>query len=613
MKKMKRNINLSCLSLVLAFMVFGCEQYLDIPPEAAITEEQIFGTYQNFQGFQDQLLRNLVDYNRHGVRVTHAIAGEALSPSGQSVFNGNIGNYVYLLNNRGIFAVAEGNAFQVGLYSAMWENIRMANMCLKQLESGLLTNATDDQRKWLKGQALFFRGYYYYEFVRSFGTVPYIDKVISSENQNLKRHWTYTKNGKTYTDSQACFERIAEDFQEASQLLPSVWPNATINYGRPTSVAALGFKAKALQFSASPLFNEQATGKLEYNKELLDRCAQACIETINLAKSIIGSQPAGMSQVNTDGLSNWQDFRQAFATFNGDQPYTGEVLFHRPVNYFGNPIVSQSNARGYGENQLTGQKAAQGSQMYMDKFEMADGSRYKIAYDNNPLKRWENRDKRLRFTYYVHNDLVDKIKLNFSTSQLDTDGALNSNAIRKFLADGVTKNNPGKATYSTPLLRLADIYLTYAEAVYESTGSFTASAPGSSLTAEGAVNIVRLRAGQPVVAVALPFYQNNPLPGSEEQGSDPAFRLLYRNERNVELAYEGVYWFDIRRWKVAHLKDGVQIQALNFNVDASKNVIESSVTRVDKQVFTFKPQHYWMPFENSLTRFSTDWEQNPGW
>ena len=157
----------------------------------------------------------------------------------------------------------------------------------------------------------------------------------------------------------------------------------------------------------------------------------------------------------------------------------------------------------------------------------------------------------------MHDDKVDKITLNFSAAQLSLDGAMNSNAIRKFLPDGVTKNNPGKSTFSTPLLRLADIYLTYAEAVYESTGSYTTVPAGLTMTAEQAVNKVRIRAGQPNVAATLPFYENNPLPGTGELASDPAFRLLYRNERAVEFAYEGVYWFDIRRWKRAHLKDGV--------------------------------------------------------
>jgi len=96
-------------------------------------------------------------------------------------------------------------------------------------------------------------------------------------------------------------------------------------------------------------------------------------------------------------------------------------------------------------------------------------------------------------------------------------------------------------------------------------------------------------------------------------GIDPAFRLLYRNEYAVELAYEGVYWFNIRRWKRAHLQDGVQLQALTFDVDSKKAIVESTVKRANVTGYIFKDQHYWMPFETSLTRFTADWEQNPGW
>lgn len=615
---MKRNINFTGLLLMFALMIMGCEEYLDIPPEADITEEEIFGDYINFQGFQDQLLRNVVDYNRHGARVTHAIGGEALSPSGQTVLNGNNGNYWYVVGNRGIYAIAESNRFKAGLYTHMWENIRMANKCIEKVDEGFLTDATDEQRDWIKGQAYFYRAFFYYEFVRSFGTVPYIEEVISSEDQNMERHWSYEKNGKTYNDTQACFEKIVEDFDRAAALLPDVWPIPGVNWGRPTSIASKGFKAKALQFSASPLFNEQSTGSLSYDNDLLDRCAAACIETINLAKSAIGNKPADMvATVNSDGLTNWEYIRDVFSTAIDFQVGTQEVLFNRPIDNRGPNTISQSAARSYSHRQITNQKAAQASQNYIDKFEMSDGSRYSLAYDQDPTKRWENRDKRLRLNHYFNGDEIELIgTLNFSASQTVADGALNSNAIRKFLADGISKKKRNGAGYSTPLLRLADIYLTYAEAVYESTGSYTASAAGSNMTAEDAVNIVRSRAGQPDVAATLPFYENNILPGSTETLADDAFRLLYRNERHVELAYEGVHWFDTRRWKRAHLKDGVELQAMTFDVgskSAGYPVDDATVTRVSKQVYTFKDQHYWMPFQTNMTRFTTDWEQNPGW
>ncbi|WP_104809936.1 RagB/SusD family nutrient uptake outer membrane protein [Polaribacter filamentus] len=612
---MKQVINIPRLALGLMLLIFGCEEYLDIPPEAAITEDQIFGEYLNFQGFQDILLRNIVDYNRHGARASHSVGGEALSPEGQSVDQANRGNYGYIVENRGIYPAAESQLFLGGLYLRFFENIRVANMCLMQLESERETQLTQEQKNWIKGQALFFRGYYYYEIIRGFGSMPYIDEVISSENQNMQRYWTYEKDGKTYRNTQACFERIAEDFQEASTLLPSVWPTPNQNYGRPTSVVCLGFKAKTLQFSASPLFNEEATGSLSYNTELLDRSAQACIETINLAKSIIGRQPEGMPVVNADGLTPWENYRQVFTTSNGVQPGTQEVLFSRPFQVTGPNPVSQSAARSHSIRQLTGQQAASGSQMYLDKFEMSDGSRYSLDYDDDPLRRWDDRDKRFRFTFYVHNDRIDNVTLNLSDAKMKEDDTKNSNAMRKYLDEGVTRTNPKQASYSTPLLRLSDIYLTYAEAVYESTGSYTASALGSSMSAEDAVNIVRRRAGQPDVATVLPFYAGNPLPRSCELSTDSPFRLLYRNERNVELAYEGVYWFDIRRWKRAGLKDGIQIQSLRFDLASgnTNTIDDNSVRREDNQPYVFKNQHYLLPFPVSITRFSLDFPQNPGW
>jgi hypothetical protein len=598
---------------VFAILLFlsSCEDYLNIPPDAAIDENEIFGTYTNFQHFQDQLPKFLVDYNRHGPRVNHSIGGECLADYNYSPAYGNSGNYKTLVNSLSIYNKGAGDFYSGGLYDQMWESVRLANVCLLKLEEGYPLDATEEQKDFLRGQAHFFRAYFHYEYVRSFGTIPYVDEVFAADKQNMKRHWTYEKDGKEYKDVQAVFERIVEDCELAASFLPEVWEAPNINWGRPTKIAALGFKAKALQYSASPLFNEQATGVNEYNKELLDRCAVACQDVIDLAISMIGTQPEGMNPVNADGLSDWADYRTVFATTQGIQPGTPEVLFKRPVDRYGNAIVTQPKARVYMIKQLSNQTGSNGTQSYLDKWEMADGSRYKLEYDQDPTKRWVNRDPRFKFTFYVHGDQVHTLTCNFSTPMIA--GDFNSNAIRKFMCDNVMKDNLMDATYSTPLLRLADIYLTYAEAVFESTGDYSAIPAGLKLSAADAVNKVRDRASMPDVAAALPNYENNPLPGSCELASDPAFRILYRNERAVELAFEGSYWFDIRRWKVAHHKDGVQLQAMHFDVDDDKNVIESSVKRVDQTPFVFKDANYWMPFLDDMIFFTSDWEQNPGW
>ena len=79
--------------LALTMMLNSCEEYLNIPPEADISKDEIFGSYESFQGFQDQLAVFVVDYNRHGARANNSIAGECLAASNYAPAYGNDGNY----------------------------------------------------------------------------------------------------------------------------------------------------------------------------------------------------------------------------------------------------------------------------------------------------------------------------------------------------------------------------------------------------------------------------------------------------------------------------------------------------------------------------------------
>ena len=627
---MRTNNIFYLIAMALLVSFSGCEDYLNIPPEAALDEEDVFRSYETFQGYQDEIMELIVDYNRHGARRTMSLGGECVSKEGQSVIHANLGRYSQssggLMQSQSVFFDHTEGSFNeeshTGIYSHMWECLRIANNCLEKLEMDLLTDASAEERNWLKGQALFYRAFWHYEYVRIWGTIPYFDLVIPATDQTkyMKRHWSYEKNGRTYTDCQAVLERIVEDMEVAAGLLPAVWPSQNINYGRPTKLAALGYKTKALQYSASPLFNEQSTGNLSYDNELLTRCAQACQETIDAAKSVIGQQPAGMPVVNADGLTKWEDIRQMYCAFSGNiQPGTGEVLFKKPTNMYGHPNIRGTAGRVYGCKPLTNQDGAVATVQYVDKFEMTDGSRYKPEYDKIPEKRWVDRDPRFDLNFYVHADEAGSITLNLCSQRRGLQ--INCYIIRKFLPDGANKENLGTTSYATPLLRLADIYLTYAEAAYESTGSYTSIPPGCSMTAEQAINAVRSRAGQPDVATTLPFYENSTFPNSEEIVSDEPFRLLYRNERAVEMAFEGTYWFDLRRWKRAHLKDGSPLETLMFDLvngstDVNDPIDNETLVRVSAEAngtYTFKDPHYWMPFRDDLTYFSSDWEQNPGW
>lgn len=85
------------------------------------------------------------------------------------------------------------------------------------------------------------------------------------------------------------------------------------------------------------------------------------------------------------------------------------------------------------------------------------------------------------------------------------------------------------------------------------------------------------------------------------------FRERIRNERSVELAFEGHRWHDIRRWYVAHL-DKYKIR---YKAEFDK---EHTFYR-EVELFTaqFDDKHYWFPFRRSDVEQYEGFEQNPGW
>jgi hypothetical protein len=105
-----------------------------------------------------------------------------------------------------------------------------------------------------------------------------------------------------------------------------------------------------------------------------------------------------------------------------------------------------------------------------------------------------------------------------------------------------TKSN--SADGAIRIFRLGELYLNFAESAYQSDGPDVAIDCGNGLTlsARGAVNAIRTRAGMPNLPTGL-------------SASD--FETRYRNERRVELAFESQRFFDVRRWKILSSTDKV--------------------------------------------------------
>jgi len=151
------------------------------------------------------------------------------------------------------------------------------------------------------------------------------------------------------------------------------------------------------------------------------------------------------------------------------------------------------------------------------------------------------------------------------------------------------------------MFRLAEMYLNFAEAAYQSTGNPDASVDignGMSMSARDAINAIRRRVNMPDLPAGL----------SKEE-----FEKRYRNERRVELAYEGHRYFDVRRWKimedVEHYVTGMRITKTGDD--------SFTYERIGFQRESFKEKFYLYPIPQSeinkmQSHTGADW-QNPGW
>ena len=150
--------------------------------------------------------------------------------------------------------ISEDTRFE-GIWDSSWRGIRIANICIENIE--YLLEATQEQKDLILGQAYFFRAFFHWEVIRAFGGMPYIDKLLSpNDNLRLPRL--------SYQEST---EKIVKDLDAAIPLLPDDWDltetgaqTAGANRGRATKGAALAVKCKALLYAASPLMNNESTG-----------------------------------------------------------------------------------------------------------------------------------------------------------------------------------------------------------------------------------------------------------------------------------------------------------------------------------------------------------------
>jgi hypothetical protein len=152
--------------------------------------------------------------------------------------------------------------------------------------------------------------------------------------------------------------------------------------------------------------------------------------------------------------------------------------------------------------------------------------------------------------------------------------------------------------FDFPLFRLADLYLLYAEALNESL-----SQPDNRVYQY--LDLIRARAG--LKGVVDSWAQHSKFP--QRPATKDGMREIIHRERNIELAYEGHRFWDLRRWKKAIEYTNQPVQGWNVQGETAQQLY---------QVITHARSQYGLrdvlwPIMLDETLRNRNLVQNPGW
>ena len=456
-----------------------------------------------------------------------------------------------------------------GTYSV----IRQANLILSKIDE--IPDYNQVEKNKVLGQAYFFRAFHYFDLIRTFGDVPYVDKPLTLADQE----------GITRTPRAEVYSKVMADLDKAIEYLPTTWPAS--EYGRITKGAALAMKARAA------LYYGNWQDAANYAKDVIDLGIYELYDKDNTGKY------KELFWEKADGCDEFILVRQ----FN----QTDDTWYL--IGWEAFPTM------GWGGINPT--------QSLVDAFEDIEGAPIAKSALYDETNPFANRDPRLEVnvlhdgeTMYGKTIKVAPLKSCYPTGiSQHGDATATGYYQQKWLDPDVDPSD-----YGTPgegwnmgkdavVIRYADILLTYAEAMNEL----------SALDANAfdAVNQVRRRVG-------MPDLQNTDPSKPTYCATQDDLRQRIRNEWRVEFALEGgKRQWDIRRWGIAMEVMNKPRLGLKYSLvesaDAEKedNGIICILYQGDKQAVgaetAYKEHNYVYPIPQSEIDLNKNLKQNDGY
>ncbi len=485
------------LTLATLFIITGCE--LDREPKGQVSSSVFWTT-------QDHVERALIGcYGK--------IPGNVYDAYLDGYADNSLCQYPWESNA----LIVSSGTFNTGMNAGYnFEGIRRFNYFLDNIDRVKFDETLKNQ---YKAEVRVIRAWNYFNLANKFGAVPLFKKSIK-DSEDAKRKPTSEKE---------VIDFVLKELAESAALLPKESVKSRISKG-----AALTLKARI---------------ELAYSK--WSEASKTAKEVMGLGYSLFKKELTDKEITEDDDYSKFITFANANDKknfYNGFHSYEGlfldankensEVILNSEsikdnYNYIALYLLSSNVGGGWSSVTPTVE--------LVNAYWKRDGSKFTpptkearaTAYNKgnptaNYIKEFQNRDTRLYATVLFPQSMWKAMKVDaFQWTKGSKNTSKTGYNYRK-MVDPKFDIWHHKVDY--PVLRYAEVLLTYAEAKNE--------ASGPDATIFDALDLIRSRAGMP----NIDRVKNN---------TKEALRETIRNERRIELAGEGLRWLDVRRWNIA--------------------------------------------------------------
>lgn len=603
------NTKIIFIEILICTLFNSCADYLEPYPNGDISDEELWNYQEYVQGLVGKCYDNMpVNYNDNEGTYLDGTTDDAVLTSPTHIMR--------------LFATGAITTSQ-DPFLTYWErdysSIFLINKFLKE-NRGYKTrflvkeDLNEQLASRLQGEAFALRAWFQWDLLQKFGgkgtNGEMLGFPIITEPLDIKSEINLARN--SYDE---CVQQIINDCDSAYKYLPIAHRDFLVPdgvsksyaggkyWGRMDGITTRAIKAMVYLTWASPRFNP------DNDMSRWDQAAKFAKEVIDFKLTVDG------------GVSNGFDPFKEVNWFNPNFP--GIIISSRYQD------KNDAMERMFYPGGFQGNGVIGATQELVDAFPMANGrpiSDPLSGYDpNNP---YEGRDPRFYSTIFYNNAIAKRISglpVNMYTFENWSEGptvgkdaagvspnnSLTNYHIKKFVFMGLNWSdaNINKQPHSKFFIRWAHMCLIFAEAANQVVGPLDESRYG--MSAKTAIQYLRSRKttdGDAGLSPTVPQPADDYLNEIASSGKT-AFNELVKNERRIETCFEGMRFYDLRRWST-------DLNEINKNVHGAHITQNSDLSftydlNYEVQNRSFTSAYLPIPYDEMLRM--SNLVQNEGW